>query len=278
MKKRPVSATKGNKRLCPLSDSSIGIISENDHKVGLCLCRYCDCGEHKCPVLDKNNIHLKSAFLSNYMKDFKKSACIDICLKPQPKLFQPNTHKMDLKTTNQNDYRPIKISSKKNKFISPDNNKAQFRGYTIYANDFPNWGENVVSREKAWHPPVRSTEIAFKGTSTYKEAFSERTSKSAKHFKTSIEDIPASKSKISFAPKDKFHASSTYKTDMCDFSSSNLNHKIVITPKKSIEMKIPISHFSTTSKNCFNNSSFSPDPRLYKISLIARSYSAKKTK
>lgn len=136
-KKRPVTAKNSKKRLCPLSDSSIGIVSENDHKVGLCLCKYCDCGEHFCPLLDKHEIYLKSAFKSSYMEDFKKGP-FDSPLKPQRKLFRPNPFKMDLRTSNQMDYKPFRISPKKDEKKPKIENSTEFRGNSQYVNDFPN--------------------------------------------------------------------------------------------------------------------------------------------
>ena len=137
MKIRPATAGSCKKRICPLSDPSVGIVSENDHKVGLCLCRYCDCGEHNCPVLDKNEIYLKSSFKSIYQQEYKK-ASFDSPLKPQQKLYRPNNMKMDLQTTNQIEYKPNRISPKKNEERPIESNKATFRGYSQYVNDFPN--------------------------------------------------------------------------------------------------------------------------------------------
>ncbi|OMJ92157.1 hypothetical protein SteCoe_5147 [Stentor coeruleus] len=278
MKKRPVTANNSKKRLCPLSDPSVGIVSENDHKVGLCLCKYCDCGEHTCPVLSKNDIHLKSAFCSSYMQDFQKSNGFDSPLKPQQKLFRPNSHKMDFTTTNQADFKPIRLSPKKPEEKPIDTNKAQFRGYSIYANDFPDWGENNISHEKRWYPPLRTTELSFKGTSTYKESFRDGVCKSSDNSKNDIQNISASKTNIFIAPKDKFDDNTTYRQTMRDYSSSQLNKKIIVMPQNIPQVKIPQTHFSTTNKNYFNNSKFSPDPRLYKLTLMSRSQSVKRSK
>lgn len=278
MKKNPVTSKSNKKQICPLSDPSVGIISENDHKVGLCLCRYCDCGEHKCPVLDKNEIYPKSSFYSNYMKDFQKKDKVDSPLKPLQKLFTPNKHKMDLITTNQTDYKPIRIGPRKLKEKHYDSNKVQISGYSVYMNDYPNWGESQIQHEKRWDPPLRSTELSFQDKTTYKEAFHYRKSKSEDYAKGNIRSISASKSSIFFVPKDKQDYKTTYKKDMQDYSSSHLNHKVKTVPCRPLEMKIPQAHFCTTNKEYYNNSYFSPNPRLYKYSLIARSQSTNKNK
>ena len=275
MKRRPATANASKKRLCPLSDPSMGIVSENDHKVGLCLCRFCDCGEHTCPVLDRNEIYLKSAFTSSYMHSYQK-ASFDSPLKLQPKLFHPNTNKMDFQTTNQIEYRPFRIMPKKPEERPIDSNNAQFRAYSQYVNDFPNWGDSKITHEKRWYPPVRSTEIAFTGRSTYKESFNETCSKSLNNIKAS--DLSASKSTISFAPKDKFDGSTTYGKTIGNFSGANLNHKVVVRAKAGVEVKITKDHFKTTNKNYFVNSTRNADPRLFKQALIARSVSQQRTK
>lgn len=272
MSKRPGSSGSFKKRTCPLSDPSIGIVSENDHKVGLCLCRFCDCGEHTCPLLSKHEIYPKSAFRSSYMKDFQKSS-FDSPLKPQQKLFRPNTHKMDLTTSHQVDYRPISISPVKKEEVHYDNNKPKFMAGSQYANDFPNWGGNTVTHEKRWYAPLRSTEIPFGGKSTYKETYITHDPESIEKFHTDISQLKASKSNISFAPKDKFDGQTTYAHNMRDYSHNGLNSKVIVVAQKPIDAKAPQIHFKTTNSNYFTRPRNHPNPRLYKLQLISRSIS-----
>ena len=275
MKKRPVTVGTSRKRICPLSDPSVGIVSENDHKVGLCLCRYCDCNEHKCPVLDKHDIYLKSAFKSSYMQDFKQSR-FDSPLKMQPQLFRPNMQKMDFQTTSQATYKPIKISPPKKPEKPIDSNIATFRGYSQYANDFPNWGDSRITHEKRWYPPVRSTEIPFVGRSSYKETFRDE-----KQQGTSINidgrQLSASKSTISFGPKEKFDGATTYGRNMRDYSQNSLNYKVVVNHEKISEVKVTENHFKTTTNSFYaKNREPHHDPRLYRLALANRSVSVGK--
>ena len=273
MRKRPATANASKKKLCPLSDPSVGIVSENDHKVGLCLCRFCDCGEHSCPVLDKNEVYLKSAFQSSYMKAYQ-NASFDSPLKMQPKLYRPNGNKMDFQTTNQMDYKPFRIIPKTPQERPIDTNNAEFRGGSQYANDFPNWGESKITHEKRWYPPLRSTEIPFSGRSTYKESFN-KSSKSQTGIRQ--EPLSASKSTISFAPKDKFDGLTTYMKSIGNYSGSILNSKILVVPRAMQDMQITKNHFNTISKSHYKNPLIPADPRLFKQKLIGRSISAKKT-
>lgn len=272
MRKRPTTAGVSRKKLCPLSDPSVGIVSENDHKVGLCLCRFCDCGEHTCPVLDKNEIYLRSAFQSSYMKAYQNNS-FDSPLKMQQKLFRPNTNKMDFQTTNQTEYKPFRIVPKTPTEKPIDTNNALFRGSSQYANDFPDWGENNISHEKRWYPPLRSTEIPFSGRSTYKESFN-KCSQSLNHIKGDM--LAASKSTISFAPKDKFDGVTTYMKSIGNYSGTVVNKKIVVVGQPIQEMKVTKNHFKTTNKCYFKDGAIPADPRLFKQKLISRSISANK--
>jgi hypothetical protein len=209
------------------------------------------------------------------MNSYQKVS-FDSPLKLQPKLFRPNTNKMDFQTTNQVEYKPFRILPKKSEERPIDSNNAQFRAFSQYVNDFPNWGENRITHEKRWYPPVRSVEIAFTGRSTYKESFHEQCSKSLNNIKAC--DLAASKSTISFAPKDKFDGTTTYNKSIGNFSGANLNHKVVVVAKPAIDLKITRNHFKTTNKNYFVKNARPADPRLFKQALIARSVSAQRTK
>ena len=147
---------------CPLNNPNIGIIPENDHLVGNCLCQFCKCGNHICP----KNRHLKNQYLSDsfqtsYSRHFKK-ACFDVPYKVHPIPYRPNTKKMDFTTTNSIEYKPYPVSTpnaKPGSSYSPI--KTSLFSTTAYSYDFPNWGIHKINYEKGWHAPVRSTESHF---------------------------------------------------------------------------------------------------------------------
>ena len=137
---------KNNKNQCPLSDPSIGIISENDHRVGLCLCRYCDCGTHKC-YKETINFYPKSTFSTKYQHDYQKNQ-FDVPLKVEQTRYRPNTAKMDLTTTNQIEYKQCPPTPEVSKSISLSPHKKEITKITAYASDYPDWGPIKVNYEK----------------------------------------------------------------------------------------------------------------------------------
>lgn len=123
-------------RLCPLSDESIGIISENDHRVGLCICKYCECGEHICPS-KKVDLSLSSAYKTKYNSDYKPYN-FDTSIRGYQKVYTPNPFRLETQTTNQNEFKGHKITPKK-AFSPPSVAKSlEFMSRSAYNNDFPN--------------------------------------------------------------------------------------------------------------------------------------------
>lgn len=68
--RRPVKPTT-TRADCPLSSPNIGLITETDHRVGLCLCPLCTCGTHECPSNRRPEPYLKSAYTTSYCANFQ---------------------------------------------------------------------------------------------------------------------------------------------------------------------------------------------------------------
>lgn len=254
---------------CPLSDESIGIISENDHKVGLCLCKYCECGLHICPG-QKPDLTMRSTFKTKYSYDYKHTG-FDSPLRQDQKRYQPNTLKMDFQTTNQHDYKPFIVSPKQENPPPTSPTKVNFNSRTAYNNDFPNWGSSTPHYEKRFHPPVRSVEIPFRGDSSYKQSFRPVTRDEADFYKTDYTNSVAFNSTLTLAPKDKLNSSTTYADNMKDFSYMPINTRIKVKAESPIKVEPVHSHFRTTSGSFFQNAKQeSKDPRLMRLSLMSR--------
>ena len=80
------------RKSCPLGDPEIGIITENDHRVGLCLCKYCICGKHLCPSLPPRSY---LPYRSNYQVNYSPKK-FDKPLRMPRTLYKRNALKMDL--------------------------------------------------------------------------------------------------------------------------------------------------------------------------------------
>ena len=122
---------------CPVSDPSLRIISENDHRVGMCICKFCECGQHICPNPLIKELYPSSTFTSKYKADYKKGD-FDLPLKPEPKAYRPSTFKMDLRTTNQEDFKPFSVSPKKSEYRQILPAKLNSPKRSAYCNDFLN--------------------------------------------------------------------------------------------------------------------------------------------
>lgn len=246
-------------RQCPLFDPNIGIISENDHRVGLCLCRFCDCGEHTC---SKNvNPNTKSTFNTKYMQDFQKSQ-FDVPLKTEPKLYRPNTGKMDLITTNQIEYQKRIPTPEVSRSISMTPYKGDLARVTAYSSDYPDWGPIQVSREKTWHPPVRSVDLEFQGHSSYKKTFKSFDKDQIDLYKTEISSLNAFHSKFSLAPKERLSMQTTYSAKMKNYSENGLNARVVVKATPLTPSPATNGHFTTTFQDSFKPSTpHCKDPR-----------------
>lgn len=155
-------------RQCLLDRSDLSIVSENDHRVGLCLCKYCSCGLHKCAYVSrrKASVPLVTSYQTSYRgKQAGKRE------NRQRDLYAPNPHKMDLETTNQREYRPFAVEYKSNESQRPEASSVHFTARSSYAAEYPNWGAIDAVQEHSPKYPVRGSEVRFQGSSTYKRTF-----------------------------------------------------------------------------------------------------------
>lgn len=132
---------------CPVSDPSIGIISENDHRVGLCLCRFCTCSQHSCPSVKAPDPFLSCAFLTKYQQEFPAKQ-FDSPLKYEPKKFYRTPQKFEGTTTNSSHYIAHTIRPYKEETRAKPAVNRELLARSSYSSDFPNWGPTRVSYEK----------------------------------------------------------------------------------------------------------------------------------
>lgn len=226
--------------VCALSDPDLGIITENDHKVGQCLCKFCNCGSHTCPY---SNVKLSVTVKSNYSREFFPKQC-ETRLKRKPKEYRPNPLPMDLKTMNMAEYvnypQYTRVSA-----MTPVYKKIEqtILGVSDYKRQFLDWGPREVEYTRKWHPTTRSTGIAFKASSKYQEEFQAP--------KYSFSKRPVPKGTFSLGPNELIEYNSTYMRTMKGFSSS-----VFESPKKSIvhnteRVKTPVNQFLTTSGSTY---------------------------
>ena len=294
--------------LCPLSDPSIGIISENDHQVGLCLCRFCECGSHKCSKninpngrftfntsykLDHKSVEIysKAQKLQNHSKSYiNKSKKVSSSspskpesnpyksimspLRPEGKLYHRNTSKMDLITTNQVEYQKRVPTAEVTRISSASPYRSEASKITAYASDYPDWGPIRVSRERTWHPPVRSVDLSFVGSSSYKDKFQSPDPVQVDMYKTSYSTLTAFQSKFSLGPKERLTTKTTYADKMRNFGDTGLNCRVVVRHAPMTPTPVGSGHFVTTFKESFNNNAcgleHTKDPRRLRYGLMGK--------
>ena len=259
---------------CPLSDQDIGIISENDHRVGLCLCQYCTCGNHMCPSTKLYEPYPLSSFKTKYQENFKKYR-FDRPLRNEPKKYVPNKLSMDFETTNQREFKPFKIEYQKaqeSRSLTPTANGATI---TTYKNEFPDWGPNYVEYHKRFHPPVRSTELQFVGRSSYRDTFKTSDPYLQDLYKTDISKLNAFGSTLQLGPKEKFRDETTHKREFADYSKIDVNASIKVRAAPAVISNNSKSHFKTTHQKTFTpKSNGMKDPRLMKT-FLSSTYNGK---
>lgn len=252
---------------CPVSDPELRIISENDHRVGLCLCKFCQCGQHSCPNPLNKDLYPSSTFTSKYQSDYRKGK-FDTVLYPISKPYQPNTSKMDLKTTNQEEYKAHSISPAKRNPLVWNSNIATAQTRSLYSSEYVNWGPSTFSHEKRFHPPVRSTEIPFRGSSSYQNSFTQVDPRQADLFRTNGKDLHPAGSKIELGPNQFSYFRSTYSDKMQDFSNNQLNRIVRVAPAPQELFLESTPQFKTTSASFYTgNMAEGKDPRLVRMQL-----------
>jgi hypothetical protein len=154
---------------CLLSDPDLGIITENDHKVGKCLCALCTCGKHRCP--GKRLVRYNS-LESSYQADYKSHKPVAV---PRAGPFLPYIQAsgvMDLRSTMQTDYQPpaspVKSEMLRVEAVSP---QLAFVGSSSYAANYPDWGPSQPQIEHRPYYQSHTEDLQFQGQSSYRRAY-----------------------------------------------------------------------------------------------------------
>ena len=157
---------------CYLEKQDIPPLSELDHINRSCYCYLCTCGKHSCPSLS-NYQRRSPKMISSYRDKFARRHH-----SPPPKPFlQMNEiiiskQKMDLKSTNQEDFKEYFVESPRKKIndiryrsVSP----FRFNGNSTYTKNYISYGpleKSPVFKANSEYIPVK-----FIGTSTYAEQY-----------------------------------------------------------------------------------------------------------
>ena len=101
-------SAKASETACPLNDPSIGVIGTTDHLTRRCLCKYCTCGQHKCPGVPYLDPYPTSMYSTQYKARFQKGQTSQPIRAAQP-YHRTNIHEMEMLTQYEKEYRPFRV-------------------------------------------------------------------------------------------------------------------------------------------------------------------------
>jgi hypothetical protein len=259
-----------SQQACPLSNPKIDIIPENDHLVGVCFCEYCKCGKHICTKnRHRTSQYLSDSFSTSYSRQYQRMK-FDTPYIVHPTPYQPNTQKMDFVTTNSAHFPayPAKPVERR-KPASQIRSKTSLFSTTAYNYHYPNWGKQEINYEKGWHAPVRSTEIPFRGETSYSRQFLKLDLKKAKDLDP--KKFTACQTKISISPKAEFNPRTTYNELMVDYSKNKMNtHVRIEVPKPVFTPSTPNQYITSMDRSYKPSTASYIDPRKMKLRLMSR--------
>lgn len=163
----------GVPEMCVLNDDDMPPIAEMDHLTRRCLCYLCTCSTHECPG-DKylNKYTASSAFTTIYKKDYKRKFLSNYNEARRTfEEYRSTCLPMELKTTNQVEYRPFKIEQVESAVSDIPQSNLRFTGKSFYSTEFPNWGPSYVEHEKEHFLPYRGKGLKLDVRTTYGSDF-----------------------------------------------------------------------------------------------------------
>jgi hypothetical protein len=157
---------------CFLSNPHLPIITEIDHKAGLCLCSRCTCGLHKCPSTHFFST-LTSKYKTSYNQDFRKHSHLVRSPITPTQVQRVKSQPFFGQSTQKTEFKPIPPEYRVEKVASGRFTPSPFRlqQTTSYNNDFVNFGvikDSPLAKKRG--DAVRSVG-KFQDQTTYKEAF-----------------------------------------------------------------------------------------------------------
>ena len=160
---------------CPLSSPSIGVISENDHRVRQCLCPICTCGKHICPYRPIQDPYPTSTFNSQYMSNFQSRSPQRTQIPSNRGNFLPAAS-FDFETSNEEAYRPHNVSAVANitklqRNVPSTPPRTAFNAKSSYANNFVDWGTAGSGIVKTDYTRHTTEELKMAVKTSYRENY-----------------------------------------------------------------------------------------------------------
>lgn len=235
---------------CPLDTQYYGIISETDHRNGLCLCPLCTCKKHVCPSQLSKEPYPKSMFSSLYMENFQTHRQSKPLIVRSPNKAKSN-QPVNFQTTSEEYYRPIHspVSLTIPAYTPSPVPETKFLGKTSYSSNYSNWGTGGVYYVTQQHLKHTSNELQLSAKSSYRDNFVEISKEElVKPRKLGMEVAAVQKNmglKINNAPSMK---ESISRRDFPDFSGKNLMSREKLQHDAILNVKSTNDHYLTNHK------------------------------
>ena len=248
---------------CPLNNSNIGLISENDHRTRNCLCLICTCGKHICPAKAIKDPYPSSIFNSQYMNNFQNKTPQKTIIPINRGYFIP-TASFDFETTNEENYKPHNISVLNVETSKPSPSsppRTAFYGKSNYSSNFVNWGSIVNQIVKPKPVNHSSNEVKLKQKTSYRDNFSPISPNDAASARP--EQIK-NNGNTRIDPQARFFKDTTNKKEFKDFSKVFEKEKEYKQESLIPRMKSVDNHYISTAKRDYKNTGYELDHRLFR--------------
>lgn len=242
--------SKTSTRSCILLKPEVGVISENDHRVGLCLCKLCSCGNHICPSLKLPDTSPLSAYASNYKREYRKKQA-DQVIQPYQKPYRKQEHhQFDGLTTMARDFPTYKVVKEPQSRPKSAGLNVPFAAKTSYSLNYPNWGPSNVNHEKRYNERHQDPTLKQETRTAYRETFQ-------KHPKSLANDKDAYRSFMSVhssninlhSPDQPLDDTTTYTKTYTIDSTSPINYRVQVKTRERDITAIPKGQYRTTHRD-----------------------------
>lgn len=263
MSKRSKSST----RACILKKPEVGVVSENDHRVGLCLCKLCSCGNHICPSLKLPETSPISAYASNYKREYRKKQA-DQVIHPYQKPYRRQEHQFDGLTTMARDFTSFKVEREPEPRAKSAGLNVPFAAKTSYSLNFPNWGPSATNYERRYNERHQDPKLRAESRTAYRETFKEPSKSLANDKKAYQSFMNATTCSINLKSSDQpLEDITSYNRTFNVESTSPVNFRVQVKSRERDSLAITSGHFRTTHRDEFIKRPTYNDPRLLRKSM-----------
>ena len=248
---------------CPLNSQHYGLISETDHRNGLCLCPLCTCKKHICPSQLSKEPYPKSMYASLYMNNFqgqKYSKPLVVHSNSKPMSTQP----VNFQTTSEEFYRPVHspVSLTIPAYTPSPVPETKFLGKSSYSSNYSDWGSGGVYYVTQQHLKHTSNEMQITARSSYRDNYTEiEKEELIKPRKLGLEVAAVQKNMGLKSNNAPFAKESLTRRDYTDFSGRNLMSREKRKFDGILDMKNVGSHYMTSHQADYVSHQKKPDHR-----------------